>query len=115
VDDAFASDRWAILDRGSEHVTWLLYDGAALGHCCRLLYEMEIAAAARLELAVRLLARAHLEAWLTGLYIHYGGFEAVERVAQDTHYSLEATDNEASEVDKWLIAEQKTARKRSEG
>lgn len=113
VDEAFATDRWAILDRGSEHVTWLFYDGAALRHCCRLLYEMEIAAAAKLELAVRLLARAHLEAWLAGLYIHYGGFEAVERVAQDTRYSLEATDNEASEFDKWLTAEQKTARKRA--
>jgi len=113
VEDAFASDRWAILDRGSEHVTWLLYDGAALRHCCRLLYEMEIAAAARLELAVRLLARAHLETWLTGLYIHYGGFEAVERVAQDTRYALEATDHEARLFDQWLTAEQKSARKRA--
>jgi hypothetical protein len=29
VADILASDRWAILDRGSEHVTWLLYDAAA--------------------------------------------------------------------------------------
>jgi hypothetical protein len=113
VDEAFATSRWAILDRGSEHVTWLLYDGAALRHCCRLLYEMEIAATANLELAVRLLARAHLEAWLAGLYIHYGGFEAVERVAQDTRSSLEATDNDARLFDQWLTAEQKTTRKRA--
>jgi hypothetical protein len=113
VDDAFATNRWAVLNRGSEHVTWLLYDGAALRHCCRLLCEMEVAAGVNLELAVRLLARTHLEAWLAGLYIHYGGFEAVERVAQDTRYSLEATDNEARLFDQWLTAEQKSARKRA--
>lgn len=45
VDEAFATTRWAILETGTEHVRWLLYDGAALRHCCRLLYEMEIAAA----------------------------------------------------------------------
>jgi hypothetical protein len=113
VDDAFAANQWAVLDRGSEHVTWLLYDGAALRHCCRLLYEMDIAAAAGLEFAVRLLARAHLEAWLAGLYIHYGGFEAVERVAQDTRYSLEGTNNEASQFDQWLTAEHRSARRRA--
>jgi hypothetical protein len=113
VDDALASDRWAILDRGTDRVTWLLYDGAALRHCCRLLYELEIAAKTNQEMAARLLARTHLEAWLVALYIHYGGFEAVERVAQDTRYSLEATDNEASHFDQWLTSEQKSARKRA--
>jgi len=74
---------------------------------------MEVAAETNQELAARLLARAHLEAWLVALYIHYGGFEAVERVAQDTRYSLEATDNEASQFDTWLTAERKSARKRA--
>lgn len=114
LDEAFATSRWAVLDRGTEHVRWLLYDGAALRHCCRLLYEMEIAAVADLELGVRLLARTHLEAWFVGLYIHYGGFEAVERVAQDTRYSLEGTQNEASQFDQWLLGEQKSARKRAQ-
>jgi hypothetical protein len=113
VADVLATDRWAILDRGSERVTWLLYDAAALRHCCRLLYELEVAAQTNQELAARLLARAHLEAWLVALYIHYGGFAAVERVAQDTRYSLEATDSEARQFDQWLTAEQKSARKRA--
>ncbi len=112
VHATLATDRWAILDTGTDHVTWLLYDGAALRHCCRLLYEMEIAAKTSQELAARLLGRAHLEAWLVALYIHYGGFEALTRVAQDTRHSLEATDNEAAQFDKWLTAEQKSARKR---
>jgi hypothetical protein len=113
VDDVLASDRWAIFDRGSEHVTWLLYDAAALRHCCRLLYEMEVATQTNQELAARLLARAHLEAWLVALYIHYGGFEAVERVAQDTRYSLEVTGKEAKQFDLWLAAEQKSTRQRA--
>jgi hypothetical protein len=58
VDEAFSSDRWAILGTHRQHATWLLYDGAALRHCCRLLYEIEVAAAAGLELSVRMLGRA---------------------------------------------------------
>lgn len=69
MDSAFAAIRWAILERGSENVTWLLSDERLGDHCCRLLYEMKIAAAANLELAVRLLACAHLDAWLAGLCI----------------------------------------------
>jgi hypothetical protein len=69
VDEAFSSDRWAILDSGRQHSTWLLYDGAALRHCCRLLCEIEVAAAAGLELSVRMLGRAHMEAWLVALYM----------------------------------------------
>ena len=111
VKETLATDRWAILDTGTEHVKWLLYGAAALRHCCRLLYEMEIAARADQEFSVRLLGRAHLEAWLVALYIHHGGFEALTRVAQDTRYGLEATANDAAEFDKWLTAERKAARK----
>ena len=113
VEEAFITNRWTILNRRTEHVKWLLYDAATLRHCCRLLYEMEIAAAGNLEMAVRLLARAHLEAWLHGLYIHYDGFKAVERIAQDTLYNLEATNNDAAQFDQWLAAEQARARKRT--
>ena len=60
VGEAFASDQWAILDTGHEHSTWLLYGGAALRHCCNLLYEIEVASAADLELSVRMLGRAYL-------------------------------------------------------
>ena len=55
--------------------------------------------------------RAHLEAWLTGLYIHYGGFDAVTRVAQDTRYHLEAASNEAAAFDEWLVGERRSARR----
>jgi hypothetical protein len=113
VHAALDSDRWAILDTGPDHVKWLLYDQASLRHCCRLLNEMEIAAQAAQEFAARLLYRAHLEAWLVGLYIHYGGFDAVTRIAQDTRYHLEAANNDAANFDKWLKGEKKAARARA--
>jgi hypothetical protein len=112
VSETLATDRWAILDTGTEHVKWLLYGAAALRHCCRLLYEMEVAATTDQEFSVRLLGRAHLETWLVGLYIHYAGYEALTRVAQDTRYDLEATAHDAAEFDAWLKTERKTARKR---
>ena len=111
VDEAFSSDRWAILDSGRQHSTWLLYDGAALRHCCRLLYEIEVAAAEGLELSVRMLGRAHMEAWLVALYIHFGGYEALLKVAQDARHSLEGIDLEARQFDEWLAAEKIAARK----
>jgi hypothetical protein len=113
VDREFATDRWAIIDTRTDHVKWRLYDGAALRHCCRLLWEMEIAARSDQEFSVRLLHRAHLEAWLTGLYIHYGGFEAVTRLAQDTRHGLEAANNEAAAFDQWLVGERRSARRNS--
>jgi hypothetical protein len=111
VDEAFSSDRWAILDTHRQHATWLLYDGAALRHCCRLLYEIEVAAAAGLELSVRMLGRAHMEAWLVALYIHFGGYEALLKVAQDARHSLEGIELEARQFDEWLAAEKTAARK----
>jgi hypothetical protein len=111
VDEAFSSDKWAILDSGRQHATWLLYDGAALRHCCRLLNEIEVAAAAGLELSVRMLGRAHMEAWLVALYIHFGGYEALLRVAQDARHSLEGIELEARQFDEWLAAEKTAARK----
>jgi hypothetical protein len=111
VNGVFSSDRWAILDSGREHATWLLYDGAALRHCCRLLYEIEVAAAAGLELSVRMLGRAHMEAWLVALYIHFGGYEALLKVAQDARHSLEGIELEARQFDQWLAAEKAAARK----
>ncbi len=91
---------------------WLLCDAAALRHCCLLLHELELATQGCQEMAIRLLARAHLEAWLVGLYIHYGGFKALERVAQDTRYNVEALDKEAKHFDEWLRGEQRSARRR---
>ena len=113
ISAAFAADRWAILNTATDQVKWRLYDGAALRHCCQLLQEMDLAARTGQEFSVRLLQRAHIEAWLTGLYIHYGGFAAVTRVAEDTLHNLEAAGTEAAAIDQRLAGEQRTARKRA--
>jgi hypothetical protein len=105
ISEAFAGDRRAILNSATDQVKWRLYDGAALRHCCQLLQEMDLAARSGQEFSVRLLQRAHIEAWLTGLYIHYGGFAAVTRVGQDTLHHLEASGNEAAAIDQWLAGE----------
>jgi hypothetical protein len=76
-----------------------------------LLYEIEVAATAGLELSVRMLGRAHMEAWLVALYIHFGGYEALLRVAQDARHSLEGIELEAGQFDEWLAAEKSSARK----
>ena len=44
------------------------------------------------ELAVRILSRAHIEAWLTGIYLHFGGNAGIERVTADTRNETEITD-----------------------
>jgi hypothetical protein len=75
---------------------------AALRHCSRLVHEIEAASASGLELAVRTLGRAHMEAWLTALYIHFGGHEVLVRVAQNTEYQTAAFVNDAQEFDKRL-------------
>lgn len=111
VSETLATDRWAIVDAGTDRVKWLLYGAAALRHACRLLYEMEVTAKSNLEFSVRLLGRAHLETWLVGLYIHYGGFDALTRVAQNTRYDLEATTNDAAAFDEWLSNERRAARR----
>jgi hypothetical protein len=113
ISEAFAGDRWAILNSATDQVKWRLYDGAALRHCCQLLQEMDLAARSGQEFSVRLLQRAHIEAWLTGLYIHYGGFAAVTRVAQDTLHHLQAAGNEAAAIDQWLAGERRTTRARA--
>lgn len=114
VDAMLSSDRWAILHRDqlSNHSVWLLYDAAALRHCCKLLSEIEVAAQLEQELTVRILGRVHLEAWLTALYLHFGEDAALTRIAEDTLDQLQKTDQEAKQLDVGLATETKSAKKR---
>lgn len=52
-----------------------------------------------------------MEAWLVALYIHFGGYEALLKVAQDARHSLEGIELEARQFDEWLAAEKAAARK----
>jgi hypothetical protein len=107
IDDAFSSDSWAILDLPTPHRLHRLYEAAAVRHCAALLAEIEANARMGRELSVRLLARPHIEAFLYALYVHFGGYEGLSRVAQDTRASLEATHRDFVTFDRWLIREKK--------
>jgi len=91
ADAALSSSRWAIRNTGSEHVLHRLYDAAALRHCCLLLKEIEQSAQAGQDMTVRLTGRAFVEAWLVAVYLHFGGYDALTRIIQDTRKQTEAT------------------------
>lgn len=106
------SDRWAILSTATDHVKHKVYDGASLRHCCVLLDEIEQAARQHLEMAVRILGRAHIEAWLFGVYLHFGGYPALERIAQDTLEAVMKVDEEFKSFDAQLKVEKRKAKGR---
>jgi hypothetical protein len=112
VDDALSTDRWAILDNGTDSARHRMYDAAALRHCCRLLHEIEAGAATGQELTVRVMGRVHIEAWIHALYIHFGGHDALTRIAQETRYQLEAMQQHMNDFDQRLAADKKAARRR---
>jgi hypothetical protein len=74
VDQAFAQDNWMFL--GTREVLPKPYAGAALRHCNVLLREMDEARVEGREATVPVLARAHWETWLVGMYLVCAGEEA---------------------------------------
>lgn len=102
ADAALSGSHFAIINRHTPGTLHRYYDAAALRHCCHLLTEIETAADAGQEMTVRVLGRAFIEAWLTALYIHFGGDEALERVAQDTLHQVKLSDNDLKEFDQRL-------------
>jgi len=109
VDSALSSARWEFKRGGGDHTTWLLYDAAALRHCCLLLFEIQRAADAELELAVRTLWRNHTESWLVAMYIHFGGYPAFQRIAQDSRRNFEALEHDREGFLQKLAADKKAA------
>jgi hypothetical protein len=105
IDGTLSADAWAIIDRASDHRIHRLYDAASLRHCAALLAEIEAVAKAGQELATRVLIRTHIEAFLFALYIHFGGIDAVTKIAQDTLSSLAATHNDFVAWDEWVEKE----------
>ena len=112
IDEVLSSDRWAILDWPTDGRLYRMYDAAALRHVSALLLEIEVVGQVGLELSVRVLARTHVEAFLYALYIHFGGHDAVMRVAQDTRAALESTQNDFDSYNTWLKKEKRRLTKR---
>jgi hypothetical protein len=109
ADAALSSNRWAIRNTGSEHVRHRLYDAAALRHCCLLLKEIEQAVRAGQEMTVRLAGRAFVEAWVTAVYLHFGGYDALTRIVQDTRKQTETTDRELKAFNQQLAKDKAKA------
>ncbi|MFF2080815.1 hypothetical protein ACFVXG_39365 [Kitasatospora sp. NPDC058162] len=112
VDVALSSNRWAMLDTGSATVKLRLYEAASLRHCCLLLGELAQAAGSRAELTVRILGRCLVEAFLRALYLHYGGQDALVRLAQDTlHQHIKMHEN-IQDSNQRLVRDRRAARRR---
>jgi hypothetical protein len=112
VGDTLQSDSWVLLNRPSAQIR--IHEGAALWHCCSLLADLDVAAKSGREVVLRLVARAHLEAWITALFLHYGEMDALEQVAGDLRYNLQTQQDHAMQYDKRLAAEHKRVRKLNE-
>ena len=112
ADTALSSRRWAIIDRGTESTQQRLYDAAALRHTCGLLHSIGLSAKNGDELTVRILGRAHTEAFLTGVYIHFAGSEAIDRIAADTLQETTITNDAIKRHDAELSRDKKKARKK---
>jgi hypothetical protein len=110
VQAELLSDRWVLLFRPTDRIQVRIHAGAGLLHCCELLADLDRAATSNREVALRVLGRAHLEVWITTLYIHYGESDALQRLAADLKYNLEAWHKQVQEYDKRLANEVKRVR-----
>jgi hypothetical protein len=122
IDAALSAGCWAIINNGSASVVHRLYDAAALRHTTGLLRSISHNAQHEDEFAVRALGRSHTEAWLTGTYLHFGGPDALKRIAGDTldattttHNALQRYDNELAEAKRKTRKKLKAIRKANEG
>jgi len=110
VDAELRSDRWVILT-GTRSGIVRLYAGALLWHCCELLRDIHAAIEGEREMATRILHRAFHEAWMMGLYIQYGGEEAVKAVVADMKATHLAQKRDAADYNAQLKKERKEARR----
>jgi hypothetical protein len=99
VDTALCGSAFGILNNQTPGTIHRYYDAAALRHCCLLLRDIEICSEAGQEMTVRILGRVFMEAWLVALYIHFGGYEALRRVAQNTAHHVALVDRGLKDFD----------------
>jgi hypothetical protein len=109
ADAALSSNRWAIRNTGSKHVHHRLYDATALRHCCLLLKEIEQSVRSGQDMTVRLAGRALVEAWITAVYLHFGGYAALTKIIQDTLKQTETLDKALKAFDRQLARDKAKA------
>lgn len=112
VDTTLCSSAFAIINHQTRGTILRYYDAAALRHCCLLLKDIETCSAAGQEMTVRILGRVFMEAWFTALYIHFGGWDAFERVAQNTVYHVAHVDRALKNFDAQIRHVKKRAKEK---
>jgi hypothetical protein len=112
IDAALGGNAFAILNNQTRSTLQRYYDAAALRHCCVLFSDIETCSKAEQEITVRILGRVFIEAWFTALYIHFGGWNGFERVAQNTAYQSALVDRAIKKFDSGISRAKKIARQR---
>lgn len=92
------SDPCALFPRGRDELRQQLVLGA-VAHCCVLLERIDRERRDGDDLVGRTVARAHLESWLHGMYLHLGGLNALYTVAGAFRGSLERHQNALQRLD----------------
>jgi hypothetical protein len=96
VDTELRSDRWVI--RSTSRSGYVrLCAGALLWRCCELLKDVHSAIENEREMATRILHRAFHEAWLVGLFVQYGGEDALTTIQADMVATYQAQANDAAQ------------------
>ena len=112
IDSALRTDAWAVLDYGSDASIHRFYIAAALRHCAALMLELDHAISAGLTFLVRSAQRAHLEAFLYALYLHFGGVTALDRLIADARKEVRTTRRAVIQFNRGLAASKRRASKR---
>jgi len=112
VDSALRGSAFAIINHQTRGTILRYYDAAALRHCCLLLKDIETCSAAGQEMTVRILGRVFMEAWFTALYIHFGGYDAFEQIAQSTVYHVALVDRALKNFDAQIRHTKKRAKEK---
>lgn len=109
VDMLLSSPRWRLL-RESSTVSHRAHAAAALRHVAELLTDVVDVAQRGREAALRVLGRAHLEAWLVGMYVMAFGDEALVDIEAGYVKAISAQHNRLADYDEQLQRDIKKAR-----
>lgn len=101
VNMLLSSPRWRLL-RQSSTVRHHAHAAAALRHVAALLMDVVDAAERGREAALRVLGRAHLEAWLVGMYVMAFGDEALADIEVGYIKAISTQHNRLADYDEQL-------------
>ena len=114
VDEVLSAPRWRLF-RSSSNAVHHAHAAAALRHVVALLADVVQAVDRRREAALRVLGRAHLEAWLVGMYVMAYGDDALADIEAGYEKAISSQHTRLAEYDETLrqeIAKTKRRNKR---